>query len=173
MIIPARSIDEIVRIIKDTEVKFTFGEGILSIATDSTKMNTKLLDGEYPNYEGILPKETQMKIKLDANKLKESVSRVAVLVDKTSNYRIDFIISEGKLIISAEGSYGRAQDTLDVIQTGELPINLPFNARHVIDALRPVEGEVEIQFAETASPVILRPENSEEGYTAVLISLRL
>lgn len=173
LIIPARSVDELIRVLKDGEARFTYGDGMLSVTTDRIRMNLKLLDGDFPDYERVIPKDIKLQVTLSATKLKESVGRVAVLADKNANNRIEFMISDGQLRLAAEGDYGRAQDTLDVSQVGGEPaMSVAFNARHVLDALSPIEGEAEILFSGPTSPAIFRPVGSR-SYTAVIVALRV
>ena len=173
LIIPARSVDELIRVLKDGEARFTYGDGQLSVTTDRVHMNLKLLDGDFPDYELVIPKEIKLQVTLPATALKEAVNRVAVLADKNANNRVEFLVSEGKLRLAAEGDYGRAQDTLDVVQGGSEPaMSLAFNARHVLDALGPIDGDAELLFSGSTSPAIFRAAGGG-GYMAVMVTLRV
>lgn len=173
LIVPARSADELIRILRDGEARFTYGEGMLSVTTDRVRMNLKLLDGDFPDYERVIPKDIKLQVTLPATALKEAVGRVAVLADKNANNRVEFLVSEGKLRLAAEGDYGRAQDTVDVVQGGPEPaMSLAFNARHVLDALGPVEGDAELLFSGSTSPAIFRGSGGG-GYMAVIVTLRV
>ncbi|GAA5514318.1 beta sliding clamp [Deinococcus carri] len=173
LIVPARSADELIRVLRDGEARFTYGEGLLSVTTDRVRMNLKLLDGEFPDYERVIPRDIKLQVTLPATALKEAVNRVAVLADKNANNRVEFLVSEGKLRLAAEGDYGRAQDTLDVVQGGSEPaMSLAFNARHVLDALGPIEGDAELLFSGSTSPAIFRASGGG-GYMAVMVTLRV
>jgi DNA polymerase-3 subunit beta len=173
LILPARSADEIVRVVRDGEVGVAYGEGSLGILTDRVKMNVKLMDGEFPDYERVIPRDVKLRVALSATALKEAVSRVAVLADKNANNRVEFLVSEGKLRLAAEGDYGRAQDTLDVMQDGSEPaMSLGFNAKYVLDALGPVEGDAELLFSGPTSPAMFKGQG-QDGYIAVVVPLRV
>lgn len=173
LIVPARSADELIRVLKDGEARFTYGDGMLSVTTDRVRMNLKLLDGDFPDYERVIPKDIKLQVTLPGTALKEAVNRVAVLADKNANNRVEFLVSEGKLRLAAEGDYGRAQDTLDVTQGGSEPaMSLAFNARHVLDALGPIEGDAELLFSGSTSPAIFRASGGG-GYMAVMVTLRV
>lgn len=172
LILPARHADDLVRVLKSGPARFTYGEGQLSVATRAVRLNLKLLEGEYPDYERVMPKTVQMHVRVNAADLREAINRVAVLSDKKANHRVDWVISQGTLRVSAEGDYGRAQDTLEVSQGGALPaINVALNARHLLDALTPVEGDVDVHLTEPTTPVLLRAEANR--YTALLVALRV
>ena len=173
LIIPARSVDELVRVLREGEARFTYGDGQLSVTTSRIRMNLKLLDGEFPDYDRVIPKEIKLKVTLPAAMLKEAVGRVSVLADRNANNRIEFLVSDGKLRLAAEGDYGRAQDLLEVVQSGAVPtMSLAFNARHVLDALTPIQGEVELLLSGPTSPAILQPVD-QSGYRSVMVTLRV
>lgn len=172
IIIPAKSADELIRILKDGQATFTYGEGFLTVHTEKVSMNLKLLDGEFPDYERAIPKEARLSIKVEAHLLREAVARVAILTDKIGNHRIEFLIAEGILRLAAEADYGNAQDSLEVVQTGEPAMTLSFNAKYLSEALSPIDGEVELSFSGPETPAVLRPI-SGEGYTAVITALKV
>lgn len=173
LIIPFRSVDELTRAIANAEtVRLQHGDGQLTVQTDRVKMNIKLLDGEFPDYQRVIPKGFQLTATLPALALKEAVNRVAVLADKNANNRIEFLVEDGKLTLTAEGDYGRAQETLEVQQAGTEPaMSLAINARHVLDALTPIEGDVRLSFSGSTTPAIFEPV-SATGYRAVMVALR-
>jgi DNA polymerase III subunit beta len=173
LIIPARSADELVRVLRDGEARLAFGEGQLGVATERFRMNVKLMDGDFPDYERVIPKDIKLRVTLPAAALKEAVGRVAVLADKNANNRVEFLISENTLRLAAEGDYGRAQDTLEVRQEGQEPaISLGFNAKYVMDALGPIEGDAELSFSGSTSPAMFKA-SGDAGYLAVVVPLRV
>ncbi len=173
LILPARAADELVRVLQGGEVSLRFGEGTLGVVTERVRMNVKLMDGDFPDYERVIPREVVLRVTLSAAALREAVSRVAVLADKNANNRVEFLISEGKLQLAAEGDYGRAQDVLEVMQDGSEPaISLGFNAKYVLDALGPIEGDAELLFSGPTSPAMFK-SHADAGYLAVVVPLRV
>ena len=172
IVIPARNADEIVRVIRDGEAKVALGNGQITISADRARMNAKLMDGELPDYERVIPQTSNVVIQLDSNVLREAVARVAVVADKLSNNRVDFIVSGGKLQLVAESDYGRAQDSLEVKQDGkESGITVGFRAKQLTEALGPVDGEVTIGLGSNA-PAVFRAA-SDPGYLAIVNPLRV
>ncbi|ADV65666.1 DNA polymerase III subunit beta [Deinococcus maricopensis] len=173
LILPARSADELVRVLRDGEVRLAYGEGALGVTTDRVRMNVKLMDGDFPDYERVIPRDIKLQVRLQAAALKEAVSRVAVLADKNANNRVEFLVSEGTLRLATEGDYGRAQDTLTVEQAGDEPaMSLGFNAKYVLDALGPIDGAAELLFSGSTSPAMFRAVEGG-GYLAVVVPLRV
>jgi DNA polymerase-3 subunit beta len=172
LVIPARNADELVRVLKDGEVKLTIGNGMLTAASLNARMNAKLMDGELPDYERVIPGSSPVVLELDSSTLRESVSRVAVVADKLSNNKVEFIVSAGRLQLIAESDYGRAQDSLDVSQSGTEPaITVGFRAKQLTDALSPIEGPVTIGLG-TNTAAVFRSA-SDPGYLAIVNPLRV
>jgi DNA polymerase III subunit beta len=172
LVVPARNADEIIRVLRDGEVRLTIHQGTLSLATDRVRMNAKLMDGELPDYERVIPKTSSVTIQVDSAALRESVSRVAVVADKLSNNKVEFIVAGGKLQLVAESDYGRAQDVLEVQQHGSEPaITIGFRAKQLTEALTPIDGEVTIGLGLNA-PAVFKASN-DTGYLAIVNPLRV
>ncbi len=173
LILPARAVDELTKLLKDGEVQLSFAGSVLGLSTPRWKLNVKLLEGEFPDYERVIPKEVKLSIRLSASALREAVNRVAVLADKTANNRVEFQVSGSSLSLASEGDYGRAQDALEVFQEGTEPaLTLGFNAKYVTDALGPLEGEVLIQLSGSNTPALFKAAE-DSGYSAVVVPLRV
>lgn len=173
VIVPARSIDELLRALGDGEVKLRLDEGQLSVAHGAYALNLKLMDGTFPDYERVIPREFPVSITLEAARLRDAVARVALMADKSANNRVDLFIRDGQLQINAEGGFGRSQEALDVMQEGtESEIQVAYNSRYLVDALVPVEGKAQLRFSgRDASPsVILNVE--DPSYLGMVVPLK-
>lgn len=173
VIVPARSVDELLRILSDGEVALQLGEGQLSVEHGAYSLNLKLMDGAFPDYQRVIPSKFPVAITLSAARLAEAVGRVSLMADKTANNRIDLFIKDGTATITAEGSFGRSQEELQVEQEGtDSEIALAYNARFLVDALGPVKGDVRLQFSGAgASPSVVR-DIADDNYLAMVVPLR-
>lgn len=173
MIVPARSVDELVRILGDGEVKLHLGEGQLSVEHGEYSLNLKLMDGAFPDYERVIPSNFPVAITLSASRLSEAVGRVSLMADKTANNRIDLFIKDGTATITAEGSFGRSQEELQVEQEGtDSEIALAYNARFLVDALGPVTSDVRLQFSGASSAPSVVRDIADDNYLAMVVPLR-
>ncbi len=176
VVVPARSVDELTKLLGDGDARLELGEGQLSLEStlDSAtfKLNVKLMEGTFPDYQRVIPSEFPVSIVVDARTFADAVSRVAVMADKTANNRVDLFIKEGTLQITAEGSYGRSQEALEVSQEGTDPeIALAYNAKYLIDALAPAAGDFRISFSGTNTPSVLTSLD-DPSYLAMVVPLR-
>ena len=172
IIIPARSLEEMAKILSEDSVELAIQNHQLSIKSGIYNMNIKLMEGDFPNYERVIPQNFVTSVSLDGKALLESVNRVAVMTDKTANNRIDFFVKDGTLQISAEGGYGRSQEVLEVSQEGsESQISLAYNAKFLEDALKPIDGEVKLSFSGSTSPSVLH-SSRDSSYLAMVVPLK-
>lgn len=172
LVIPARSVDEIVRLLGAGAARLHLSEGQLSIANGPFQLNAKLMEGTFPDYRRVIPSDFPVTITLEAKSLADAVTRVAVMADKTANNRVDLFIRDGTLQITAEGTYGRSQEALDVQQEGsESEIALAYNARYLTDALGPLDGDLKVSLSGATTPSLLH-DPGDPSYLAMVVPLR-
>lgn len=172
VVLPARSVDELTKVLMEGEAKLELAEGQLSVATGPYKLNLKLMEGTFPDYHRVIPSEFPVSVIASAKELFEGVQRVAVMADRTANNRVDLFIRGGTLQISAEGAYGRAQEAMSTVQEGsESEIALAYNADYLLNALRPIGGDVRFSFSGPTSPSVLS-SLQDPSYLAMVVPLR-
>jgi len=172
VIIPARTVDEITKVLNSGAVEIALDGAQLSLKTDHTRINAKLMDGTFPDYQRVIPEAFPVTIRLDAETLREAVTRVAVMADKTANNRVDLFIKDGTMQITAEGAYGRSQEAIQVEQQGTDPeIALAYNAKYLTDALGPLDEQLQVSFSGATSPSVLTDPN-DATYLAMVVPLR-
>ena len=130
------------------------------------------MEGSFPDYHRVIPKSFPISIGVEAQAVADAVARVAVMADKTANNRVDLFVKEGSLRITAEGSYGRAQEALEVSQEGSDPeIALAYNAKYLADALAPLAGKLQLRFSGTTTPSLVTSQD-DPNYLAMIVPLR-
>jgi DNA polymerase-3 subunit beta len=171
-IVPARSVDEIVKLLGEGDVEIAVNESQVSVRTGDVRLNAKLMEGAFPDYRRVVPSSFPVTITMRAAQLREAVVRVAVMADKTANNRVDLFVKDGTLQITAEGAYGRSQEAIDVSQEGsDAEIALAYNAKYLTDALAPLDGDLRASFSGPTGPsVLVDPEDA--AYLAMVVPLR-
>ncbi|GIW29859.1 MAG: DNA polymerase III subunit beta [Meiothermus sp.] len=173
LVIPARSADEIVRVFRDAqgEVALAVAEGTLTLVGEAVRMSVKLMEGEFPDYGRVIPQSFVLEATLQAEALRESLKRVAVLSDR-HNHRVNLLFNNNKLDIDAESDYGRGREELSIEASGEPQLMVAYNAQFLIDALAPIEGAVRIKLSGPTSPSLVQAVE-DSGYLAVVVPLRV
>lgn len=131
-----------------------------------------LMDGVFPDYERVIPKDTHGTVTVSTVLLVEAVNRVAVMADKNANNRLELLVSDDRMRLTSEGDYGRGQDTLDVTTTGTPPASLAVNARFLLEALSTMKGDVTLALSGSTTPFTLT-STAATGVKGVLVTLRV
>ena len=129
-------------------------------------MILRLIDGEFPEYEQVIPKENDKRVKMEREKIYACLRRISTMASD----RVEGIkLSLKKNVV--EGStfnqdYGDAREEVEVIYEGS-PLEVGFNARYLIEALNVVDtSEVWMELKDEGSPAIMRPFSSEASAVA-------
>lgn len=142
------------------------------VIIDCVKMNFKLFDGDFFDYEWVIFKDIKFQVILFVIVFKEVVNCVVVLVDKNVNNCVEFLVFEGILCFVVEGDYGCVQDMFSVIQGGiEQVMSFVFNVCYVFDVLGLIDGDVELLFFGFISFVIFCVVGGGGGYMVVMVML--
>ena len=176
-VLPSGAVDNLISLLREAdvgeEVRLTQTKGLVEAAftTPWGKVRTavRLMEGEFPDYWQVIPKEFSLKAVLDVEHFWEALKRVSVLADK-QNHRVDLFLEEGRALLSAEGDYGKGQEEVPVALEGP-PMSLAYSARYLIEALQRASGRVTLHISGQFTPTLIEP--AEGGYRAVVVPLRV
>lgn len=177
IVMPGSSIDEVLRLLDGAEdVSLTATESVLHLRSDAAKLNVKLLEGRFPDYERVIPARFDMEFSVDADEFSETVSRVAIMADKSANNRVDISVQDGALFLSSEGAYGRSEEKLDDIDvttdaTPNKKISLAYNANYLLDAIKGMAGTIDVKLSGVTSPTIITCRD-DAAHLSMVVPLR-
>ena len=141
-----------------SKIKFEFNNGILV---------SKLIDGKFPNYIQVIPKNNQKKLEIDLKLFLNSVDRVAsVSLDKKDG--VKFSLSKDNLNLSVNNTNsGDGNETLLVKFDDDLEIS--FNSRYLIDVASQIDGnKIEMFFNDTGSPALIKDPGDFDSIFVVM-----
>jgi len=122
------------------EVTIYLGEHQLSFEMGNTTLHTRLVEGSFPNYEQVLPKNNDRRIVCDRDALNDGIRRVKISADRVTN-QVRFSAEGKKLVLSASGTEGsRAEDEVPIEYDGDA-ISIGFNHSYVEDILKHFKTE--------------------------------
>jgi DNA polymerase-3 subunit beta len=135
VIVPRKGLSEIRKILDEqceNEVGIDINEGFLVLETSDAKISMRLIDGEFPDYNQVLPKDKGVTATVSGEELAQALRRVVLMVtDKAKCVRFDF--SKGALkIFSSSPELGDASEEIPVKYEGQA-LSLGFNARYLLD----------------------------------------
>ncbi|MFZ5353896.1 MAG: DNA polymerase III subunit beta [Bacillota bacterium] len=173
-VIPGKSLSEIGKILNDTEetVNIYFSRNQIMAHIGETIIVSRLLEGEFINYKQIIPSEYKIKIKVNTNNLIESCERAALFAKDSSNNMIKFEIIDDNMMIQSNSQNGDVHEEVKIKKDGN-DIEIGFNAKYFLDALKVIESEeVEIEFTTNISPSIIKPCDNN-GYLYLVLPARI
>jgi DNA polymerase-3 subunit beta len=164
--------------------KLTAGfEGDISLGMDGNHiffevgprlLISRMLYGQFPNYEMVIPKTNDKSIQFDATLLNAAIRRVALMADERSR-AIRFHLGPGELVISSQNAEeGEARETIQTEYNGD-EVDIGFNAQYLQDFLNVVgDGRVAFEFKDGNSQAQLRPaDGGDYEYKYVVMPMRL
>jgi DNA polymerase-3 subunit beta len=135
-------------------------------------LTSRLMEGNYPNYQQVIPKESNRRVSLKRAELESALRRVSVLArDKANAVKLSF--SPGTLTLySSNPDYGEATEELPAKYDGE-PLNTGFNARYLLDVFGVMDGEtVSLQMDTPLSPCLIQ-EPESPGFKCVVMPIKI
>jgi DNA polymerase-3 subunit beta len=172
-IVPSKAVTEIARVLgasEDVQIAITENQFVLQMP--NFVMTARLIEGQFPNYEAVIPRAHPGRLTLGRAGLAAALRRVSVMADER-NKPVKLQLTPGTLTLTAASpDLGEAEEALAVEYTGaELAIG--FNSRYLLDAIGAVEGDdVHFDFKDGLSPGVVRSA-SDEGYACVIMPMRI
>jgi len=176
LIVPPKALEQVRRLFPaEEELEIGRGENHLGFRSPFTAVYTRLIEGPYPNYEQVIPKDNDRIAIADKAALVSALKRMSVVAsDQTHRIRLSF--NSGMLKFSVQTpDLGEAQDELPVRYTGD-QLDIGFNASYLLEILRyiPTE-EVKLTFKAPERASTLEPEGWSDpaSYLCLVMPLRL
>jgi DNA polymerase III subunit beta len=165
VILPKKTLSELGRLLADADadVLFSRGENHLFFRVGDRVLISRVIDGQFPAYDRVIPKTNDKRIEFDRDKLTSAVRRVALLSNERSR-AVKFQIDAGQVeVTSSSPDVGDARELMMVEYDGP-GVQICFNAQYVLDFLNAVETEqVVLEFKDEVSQAVMRPV-APEGY---------
>jgi DNA polymerase III subunit beta len=177
VILPRKTLMELGRLLGEGgegEIQFERGENHLFFEVSGRVLISRMIDGQFPAFERVIPKGNDKRIDFDRDRLTSAVKRVALLSNERSR-AVKFQIDKGKVeIASSSPEFGEAKEVLMVDYAGA-PVTICFNAQYVLDFLSVVETDsVGLEFKDEMSQAVMKPVGAEGyDYTYVVMPMRV
>ena len=155
----------------DAEIKIDYNDANATFSFENYILTCRLIDGKYPNYEAVIPKENPNKLVIDRTQFLNSVRRVAIFSNKTT-HQIRLKIAGAELNISAEDiDYSnKAEERLTCDYQGD-DMQIGFNSRFLLEMLNNLQSdEIQLEMSMPNRAGILTPvDGLDEGETVTML----
>ena len=178
-LLPKKAMAELQRLLaeseKDSLVQFSKDESHLFFSVGERMLISRMLTGQFPNYEAVLPRENKRVVELDKDLITAAVRRVALLADERSRAIRVQLDKDRFEVFSSSGEYGEAHEILDAQYQNEA-LQIGFNYQYLLDFLNVLEdgGKVRFEFKDEQSACQLRPADEQAyQYRYVVMPMRV
>ena len=173
VIIPSKTVAEIIRIldsIDETEVNIQFGSSQIKLIADTVEIISKLIDGNFPQYEGLIPQKFSTNFDCDSQELVQAIKLSSVFSQNAVNdVKLNLQDEKNLSVSSADSQTGSNKTKLPVHITGETGMTITFNYNYLLDGIQLFkEGTIQFHLNDTDSPVILKSDDTPEFYYLIM-----
>ena len=174
-VVPGRALNELIKILKDDEtiVKVTISENNVMFAFDTFIINSRLLEGEFMDYNKFIPKNATINVKANVKNLLDMVERASIIINY-DDPKIPIIlnIEEGNIRVECISKKGNFDESMPIEQHGG-NLKIGIASKLLLDTLKGIDNEEAIfEFTSAQSPCVIRPTEGD-GFTYMVLPIRL
>lgn len=175
-IVPARTVMELGKILSkldDPDVELNISKNQVLFIAGDVQLMSRLIEGKFPPYEKIIPKDTKTKIEVDVEELSNVSRRVGLFARENNNSIKVSATNNGKLSLATEETtVGEEKAELNVIIDGENN-KIAINAQYLLDVLTFIQSDkVMFEIYDKLSPAVIRPVK-EKDYVYIIMPLKI
>jgi len=177
LVVPARSYQELMRILADTDdpvdIMLAASKSQVLFHVEGTELVSRLIDGQFPNYQQVLPTSHTCRAVVERDELLKAVRLSALIASSAANVvRLKVgDAASGAITIAAAADVGDAEGEVEAAIEGDA-VAIAFNARYLIEALQNVDGDqLALEFSGPLSPGVIKPVEDPD-YVHVIMPVR-
>ena len=171
VIIPERAVNEIKRIVESHEgaIKISVSPNKFKVETSDTVFVTKVIDGQYPDYQRVIPFSNPHRATLNAKELGDAISRVSTLCDERTQ-SVAFKFDQNTLEIDTNNSeLGSANESLEIENSYSNKVNIGLNARYIDQICKQIKnGDFNFIYDGPNSPILVQQEQNKHKLFVVM-----
>lgn len=174
LVIPGKALEDVAKLAASAEtVSLGAAENQVVFTFGSTTFVSRRIEGSFPNYKQLIPKEYTTRVVADRMELLEAIKRVSLMAQHSTPLRLKVAVADHTLTLSANTQdVGEASEDLQVTPEGE-DVEIAFNHAYLLDGVSVAEGDtVALEVTSPLKPGVLKPADGE-GFTYLLMPVRL
>jgi DNA polymerase-3 subunit beta len=170
-IVPLKAIHLLQKLPASENFTLQLGAHRAAFLGENASLVTQLIEGQYPNYQRVIPQEYTRRWVLMVEEFRDALRR-AYLIAKSNANKV-YLRTEGeKLVITAQGDAGEAKEAVDLVREGD-DLEIAFNAKYLLDVLDVLESEgVAVELTEALRPAVFKPADRTD-YLCVIMPMAL
>ena len=175
VIIPARSLSEIAKLLDDSDNPVTvyIDSKYIMVDLGDTKVISRILEGEFLNYKQIIATDFATDIVINKAQLTDALERASLLSKVGQNNLVKFDIKENNLLLTSNSEIGNVKENINITSQGK-DLFIAFNARYFMEAFRTIGDEfVKIKFNSSSNPCVVVPVNDSKEFLYLILPVRI
>lgn len=168
-VIPGKTLSEVSKIIEDSDevINITFTPNHILFNLGNTKIISRLLEGEFINYNSIIPDEYNLKVTVKREEFLDCLERASLMAKDGNTNLVKLDIEDDIMVITSDSQMGKAREEMNIIMQGD-PLKIAFNARFLIDVFKVMEEEeIVLELTSSVSPCVVK--NKENNNCTYLV----
>jgi DNA polymerase-3 subunit beta len=174
VIIPLKTVNEVFRLLNPSGVcRFFVGKNQCFFQIGDTEVISRVVDGSFPNYKQVVPKENKIRAIVQREKILESLRRAMIFTREPANKIVMYFKNDYLKIEAKTPDLGEAEEELAIETDGEDEISIGINAHFLIESIREIDSSsVVLGITGERSPVTVRPDD-EEDFISVIMPIQI
>ena len=173
VLVPYRAVEEIQKLsIGAEKINLSTDGNLLRIETDKSRLFTRLIEGQFPNYEQLIPKEAKLTVEAEKSDLSGAISQASLMAQKNMSIKIS--VKDGEMKISAAtAGVGEVDSTIKADTTGETIEEMAFNAQYLLDGIQAAPGDnILLEFNGLVNPGLIK-SSTDTSYMYLAMPIRI
>lgn len=173
-IIPARCLGEISKLIdsSDDPIDILIGEKHIFLSDGTTRIMTRLIEGEFINYRQVIPNTTTTTITVSKEQLEDGLERASLLARMDKNNLVKFDIRDKVLTLTSASNIGNVTENITISLEGK-DLTIAFNARYLSDCMHTISDEfIKMNFTSQIAPCTISSAYDDK-YLYLILPVRI
>ena len=172
VLIPSRALKELSRVVGESEqITLQLGERDAAFEVGGIRVTTRLIEGDFPNYRGLIPSNHPNRLTVDRDALLDAVRRVRLLAQESTPVRLA-MSADGLELVAVTQDVGQAHESVEASYTGE-DLTVAFNPEYLIDGIEVAPGdEITLETVDELKPALLKAAD-DPAFLYLLMPVRV
>ena len=169
-----KSLNEVFRMIEDESenIAIQVTNNHVSFRIGDYYMVSRLIEGTYLDYQSVIKKEEQTKLKVNVGDIVDTIERISLIINNPKNTPVRCTVTDEEMAFTCATTMGRASDICPAEKTGD-KIEFGFNSKFMLDALKATEtDEINMTFNGDLSPIKISPIGGDD-FTYIVMPMRI
>jgi DNA polymerase-3 subunit beta len=173
VLVPSRALKELARVVGDeTEITLRLGERDAGFQVGNVSVTTRLIEGEFPNYRGLIPTNHPNSLTVDRATLLDAVRRVRLLAQESTPIRMA-MSADGLELVAVTQDVGQAHETVEEANYVGEDLTVAFNPEYLIDGIEVAPGnEIVLETVDELKPALLK-SSQDPNFLYLLMPVRV